>query len=272
MQTDGNFVAITPQGTPYWDTATHGNPGSSLVMQDDGNLVVYNGANRALWASNTVADLRDPTIRYVREGGYSYNECSESWQAMCRAFPCFRALQWPGYATDVVETTIDGQAVVIQLWKGYCPKFLGFAGINNFPGGVGAEVGIYRRIPGKVRVPPIPLLPSRAGVLTASAINTAADSELWWPFPELGTTLEFSLINPRSGDVVFSAGPSTSYWLTKWMDDGSYQQYQRDHSAPPAWTDYILEYKVNKRVFYRWPASPGDLGVAGQAAWELLLT
>src|SRR5574341_1169861 len=54
MQGDGNFVAYSPNGTPYWDTGTWGHPGAWVVMQDDGNLVVYDNANNPLWASNTV--------------------------------------------------------------------------------------------------------------------------------------------------------------------------------------------------------------------------
>lgn len=45
MQDDGNFVAYSPEGTPYWDTGTFGNPGAWIIMQDDGNLVVYDNAN-----------------------------------------------------------------------------------------------------------------------------------------------------------------------------------------------------------------------------------
>lgn len=272
MQEDGNFVTYTPQGVPYWATATDGHPGASVVLQDDGNLVVYDPANHPLWASNTAQDLRDPIIRYVGEGGYSYNETSELWKEMCSVFPCFTALQWPGYATEVIDAEINGQAVVIQLWKGWCQKFLGFLGVNIFPGGIGAEVGIYHRIPGRARIPPLPLLPSDLGIKTANAINTFTDDELWWPFPELGTTLEFSFINPRTGNTAFSAGPEKSYWLTKWMDEASYQEFQRDKPTPSSWADYILEYRINGKRYHRWPATPGDLGEAAQAGWQLLLS
>lgn len=50
MQTDGNFVVY--QGTkPLWSSNTAGNPGASLAVQDDGNLVVYGKDHRVLWAS-----------------------------------------------------------------------------------------------------------------------------------------------------------------------------------------------------------------------------
>lgn len=53
MQEDGNLVVYTPQGVPIFATGTNGNPGAYLALQSDGNLVVYSGAGQALWASNT---------------------------------------------------------------------------------------------------------------------------------------------------------------------------------------------------------------------------
>lgn len=57
MQGDGNFVAIAPGNHALWATATDHHPGAYIVMQDDGNLVVYETTGpttrRALWASGT---------------------------------------------------------------------------------------------------------------------------------------------------------------------------------------------------------------------------
>ena len=87
MQSDGNFVIYTENRQPIWATGTNGKgaspyklamqarrqPGGvwilqlqsgpavvrtgtapfTLIMQDDGNLVVYDSANRFIWASNT---------------------------------------------------------------------------------------------------------------------------------------------------------------------------------------------------------------------------
>jgi hypothetical protein len=41
-------VLYGTDGAPIWHIGTHGNPGAHLVLQDDGNLVVYEG-DRALW-------------------------------------------------------------------------------------------------------------------------------------------------------------------------------------------------------------------------------
>jgi hypothetical protein len=193
---------------------------------------------------------------------------------MCAAFPCFEALQWPGYATAIIDDVIDGVPVVIQLWKGLCEKFEA-PFFSEFPGGVGAEVGIYRRIPGKVVPTNFSGLPV-GGFLTKllTELGTLAANDLWWPFPELGATIEMRFINPLTREVVFSAGPQTGYWLTKWMEPSSYQQYTQDHMAPSGYTDYIVEYTINGKKYHHWPAEPGDLGagdVASAAAWLLLL-
>jgi hypothetical protein len=59
MQYDGNLVLYPPRGRACWDTATVG-LGEYAVYQDDGNFVVY-GGGRARWASNTVG-LKGETV------------------------------------------------------------------------------------------------------------------------------------------------------------------------------------------------------------------
>ena len=290
MQADGNFVAISPQNTPYWSTGSAGHAGALIIMQDDGNLVVYDAANHPLWASNTVQDLLSPTIRYSEGAGYNFDETSESWKKLCQSLPCFLALQWPGYATGIIEDVIDGQNVVIQWWKGWCPKFLGFIGVQSFPGGIGGEVGIYRRIPGKVRPTDFSFLPPPLAALVSSAISNLSDNDLWWPFPELNAEVEYSLTNPVNGQRFFAAGPETSYWLAKWMDESSYVKYEGDQglkwSALPAWwpgnsntpvdpSNYVLEFRVNGKMYGPIPATsdlhllPANLGCVSQAADKL---
>jgi hypothetical protein len=55
MQNDGNLV-LYQSGTPLWATGTNGMGGYDAVMQNDGNLVVYTQSGTPLWASNTVGD------------------------------------------------------------------------------------------------------------------------------------------------------------------------------------------------------------------------
>ncbi|GAA1236797.1 hypothetical protein GCM10009665_28720 [Kitasatospora nipponensis] len=52
MQHDGNMVIYGNTGVALWDTQTEGFPGDHAIMQSDGNLVVYQGT-QWLWNSRT---------------------------------------------------------------------------------------------------------------------------------------------------------------------------------------------------------------------------
>lgn len=210
--------------------------------------------------------IPSPTVATTDSRGYSYVSVSKSWADLCQNLPCFRALSWPGYATRVDEVTINGQAVVIQLWKGWCPKFLGeipgALGGANFPGGVGAEVGIYRRIPRKAKPTSLPFLPRPIEKLVINLIESLSANELWWPAPELNPQIQFRLINPVTKKIFFEGAPpvTNQYWLCKWMNDSSYSKYQADQGKRwrwlPAWVpfnsntpaaswDYTMDYTIN---------------------------
>ncbi|KAL6466291.1 hypothetical protein MHYP_G00264240 [Metynnis hypsauchen] len=51
FQDDGNFVVYGWK--PVWASDTYGKPVTRLVMQGDGNLVLYTNEGQPLWASNT---------------------------------------------------------------------------------------------------------------------------------------------------------------------------------------------------------------------------
>lgn len=53
MQGDGNLVLYTADATQIWNSGTASQPGSHAIMQNDGNLVVYNSNNKPLWWSST---------------------------------------------------------------------------------------------------------------------------------------------------------------------------------------------------------------------------
>ncbi|WP_164466162.1 ricin-type beta-trefoil lectin domain protein [Actinoplanes teichomyceticus] len=62
-QMDGNLVLYRADNTPLWASNTAGNGPSTLLLQDDGNLVLYsNKDGKAVWYSNTL-DL--PVISYL---------------------------------------------------------------------------------------------------------------------------------------------------------------------------------------------------------------
>jgi len=50
LQGDGNLVLYTSKNVPKFNTQTHGKPARDLIMQDDGNLVLYDTNNKPLWA------------------------------------------------------------------------------------------------------------------------------------------------------------------------------------------------------------------------------
>lgn len=53
MQHDGNLVLYQARAGAVWSSGTHGTAADVAVMQTDGNLVVYAPGGRALWASGT---------------------------------------------------------------------------------------------------------------------------------------------------------------------------------------------------------------------------
>jgi hypothetical protein len=52
MQGDGNLVLYNKSNAPVWNTETNGAGASTLYVQEDGNLVIYNNAG-AIWSSGT---------------------------------------------------------------------------------------------------------------------------------------------------------------------------------------------------------------------------
>ena len=54
MQGDGNFVIYDGNGSPIWSSSNSLNhPGAHLVVQDDGNVVIYDVDGTALWFTGT---------------------------------------------------------------------------------------------------------------------------------------------------------------------------------------------------------------------------
>ncbi len=78
MQTDGNLVIYAPNNVPIWATGTNGRDGAYLSMQDDGNLVIYqNGV--AYWATGTNGN-RD--ARLVMQGDGNLVLYTPEWRPL----------------------------------------------------------------------------------------------------------------------------------------------------------------------------------------------
>lgn len=74
MSPNGNLVLYAGSRV-LWSTQTHGNPGAHAVQQVQGNLVVYNRANVAVW-TNGAWDFPGATLHVQPDGNlvtYHYN-------------------------------------------------------------------------------------------------------------------------------------------------------------------------------------------------------
>jgi len=203
------------------------------------------------------------TIAYKDSDGYNYVETSDELKEAATVLPCFEALQWPDYATDIVEDVIDGKPVVIQLWKGWCQQFLSSP---NFPGGIGAEVGIYERVTGKGFPAERPEWVPEPLWIFLRTKSMLANGDFWWPVAEKHE-IEFDFINPITNTIAFRAGPQNTYWRNKWMDTDDYKEYEKYQGKKWAWlpewwpgntrtptfaANYLLEYKINGKSYTPW--------------------
>ena len=54
MQHDGNFVMYDANNVPIWTSdGSYGHAGAWLIVQDDGNVVIYSEGGTALWNTGT---------------------------------------------------------------------------------------------------------------------------------------------------------------------------------------------------------------------------
>ncbi|HEX5744499.1 MAG TPA: hypothetical protein VFX84_03575 [Candidatus Saccharimonadales bacterium] len=66
LQGDGNLVLYSDRGRALWHTKTNGKGGYYLILQGDGNLVLYTKGGKPLWHTHT-----------ARKGGYFLNMQSD---------------------------------------------------------------------------------------------------------------------------------------------------------------------------------------------------
>lgn len=51
MQAEGNWVVVDRADKALWTTKTAGNPGAWLSVSDDGRVIIYSRADKPLWTS-----------------------------------------------------------------------------------------------------------------------------------------------------------------------------------------------------------------------------
>jgi len=219
-------------------------------------------------------DILDSTVTFTDSRGYHYVGISESWKRMCLHLPCSERVQVPPiYKEQHLATKLDGHDVVIQVWKGNCPK-----AFREMPGGIGGEVGIYRKIPGKqipnlLEIPRAGEFPVQIRPFVVAAVSRLLKTlvelvehgvELWWPFPELEAQIEMKLLHPDNGDEFFTAQPEPAggYWMSRWMNYESYDQYIAHESqhrpAVARACDYHMELSVKGHRF-RWDEPESEI-------------
>ena len=200
----------------------------------------------------------------VTLGSNEYATTSPQWQKWCSYLPSSEIIAWPGYATASKRVWADGQWLTIQCWKGWCQQMLrgvALPGRLVFPGGVGAEVGVYRDAP-----PPSPFFPwappeyatrdggiprLRIGPLfdlvgdawvwwqeVKEFVQAPKDRKLWWAATKAVAgskrPVRFSLSVPGIPEPFIDDYENGTYWTCLWMDRDRHTDWLRSQGAPEA--------------------------------------
>jgi hypothetical protein len=190
--------------------------------------------------------MKDPTRASIFNT-YQCIETSPIWKNAFAPLPSNAAVAWPGYATTAIPTVIDGQHVVIQPWLGHCQKFMG---MNAFPGGFGAEVGVYVIEKRTTPPPDLAAVPLWMKALLEGA-HWFGGSHLWWPKFECQYLIEFEVINPVTGDVMLKKTEAApTYWSNLWMQPAEYDRYKADVKGQvPFASAYEMVIRVGGKKF-----------------------
>jgi hypothetical protein len=226
----------------------------------------------------------DPTV----VDGYAYDSTSAMWKQLCNDLPCDTVMAWSGYVTAIHETTIMGEPVVIQCWKGLCADLVANVtlpppfGDIEFPGGFGAEVGVYRR--DSTRQASAQLVPAYPAAwpevfrsvadawfkLRIAKLDLLNQNDYWWPANDVvvssAVPVSFSMVDPVYGDPLISNYSTEPYWTCQWMRPASFArwavQWVKNHSelthnnvihhpAMPSPAEFVLNFSV-AGVDYVW--------------------
>ena len=74
MQSDGNFVVYNTSSQPTWASGTWNNSGAYLFLQNNGNLSVYNG-NSSLWQTKTAKNPAVYSLVMNTNQALNANDC-----------------------------------------------------------------------------------------------------------------------------------------------------------------------------------------------------
>ena len=199
------------------------NPGLAALVSHEGKARIGNDVFSVLEEEPALAvraSVKD--YEYTDDRGYAFSEYPPANSMFW--FPCSKVWQIPViYPEKHIDMTIGGRSVLVQLWKGYLPPNI----LAGEAGGVGAEVGLYKR--GKIR-------------------------SLWWPELDQPQHLQFTLINPTIDEPIFTTRKEHTWWLHTWMKDSSYDKYSEDQhgDVPKHRYDCKLQYWINDEPMPIW--------------------
>ena len=120
MQTDGNFVLYANGTQVLWQSQTYNYPGSHVIMQGDGNLVIYSPSGPSVWQSRTYNQPGDRLV--VQTDGnaviYTPNNAAPWYTNTVQSPPSSsgqRAVAW-----EKAHATYGWPATSTSRWDGLC--------------------------------------------------------------------------------------------------------------------------------------------------------
>ena len=107
-QVDGNLVLNSKDGIQKWSSGTVGKKSDRLVLQEDGNLVIYDGTN-TVWNSNSNILIKDSPTLFLFDSGYLVFMDGNS--------KIYKVL--PECSNDILKTYLE------DMWTSGTPAYIG---------------------------------------------------------------------------------------------------------------------------------------------------
>lgn len=70
MQGDGNLVVYTSAGVPIWASGTHGNWNSVCILNNNGNMIIDNQSGQRIWETNTEGQIDTYSLEFSNSGAF----------------------------------------------------------------------------------------------------------------------------------------------------------------------------------------------------------
>jgi hypothetical protein len=190
-------------------------------------------------------DMQSPAANVKIQNSYgTYNGDvnTDWWKTQCQGLPCALSMAWPRYATAIIDIELAGKPAVIQAWKGICEEALPSVDGYVFPGGAGAEVGVYSRAK-PADTPPFPFAGPEWTAWLSARMSQVTD--IWWPAPHLVSQIDYTLTEPTK-NVGFFSSTTRSYWDCEWMN------------CVPDYAEWMTTFSEKNQHGFHFPPTPAD--------------